>query len=169
MDDCTAREITTTLNIGLSIENYHRIVIFVWLERIFMLWGVLTWWTSQQLCITLYIYRQMSYSLLPNDSLQDEYMLTTNKGHSDDISRPLNSISCVELELSPMSIQGDAAQASVANGDADERKIVVKSFAAASKRRVCCIRQDIRLHQRSRCPIRRERWLKPYICRCTNK
>eukprot|EP00985_Skeletonema_marinoi_P014147 scaffold7119_cov119-Skeletonema_marinoi.AAC.6 len=36
------------------------------------------------------------------------------------------------------------------DGDADERKIVVNSFAAASKRRVCCIRQDIKFQQRSR-------------------
>jgi len=25
---------------GLSIENYHHVLIFVWLERISMLWGV---------------------------------------------------------------------------------------------------------------------------------
>jgi|SaaInl74LU_5_DNA_1037368.scaffolds.fasta_scaffold18343_2 hypothetical protein len=45
--------------------------------------------------------------------------------------------------VADMSIQCSA-------GDADERKIVVNSFAAASKRRVCCIRQDIKFQQRSR-------------------
>ena len=147
---------------GLSIENYHRIVIFVWLERIFMLWGVLTWWTSRQLCITLYIYRQMRYSLLANDSLQDEYMTTTNKGHSDGIlliSHALTS-SCRRWVFWAMQRRHQSPMAMPT-----KERLVVNSFAAASKRRVCCIRQDIRLHQRSRCPIRRERWLKP--CRCT--
>eukprot|EP00985_Skeletonema_marinoi_P015636 scaffold8128_cov153-Skeletonema_marinoi.AAC.1 len=65
----------------------------------------------------------MSYSLLPNDSLQDEYMPTTNKATQMVSHVHYNSISCVEFELSPMSILGDAAQASVANGDADDRKI----------------------------------------------
>jgi hypothetical protein len=140
---------------GLSIENYHRIVIFVWLERIFMLWGVLTWWTSRQLCITLYIYRQMRYSLLANDSLQDEYMPTTNKGHSDGIlltSHALTS-SCRRWVFWAMQ-----RRASVAC-DADERKISCQLIR-------CCIKKEGLLHptrhqissEESLSPIRRERW-----------
>ena len=62
-----------------------------------------------------------------------------------------NSISCVEFELSPMSILGDAAQGISRLVMPMKERSVVNSFAAASKRRVCCIRQDIKFHQRSRC------------------
>ena len=171
MDDCTAREITTTLNIGLSIEVYPSIIIIA-------LWSLFGW-NESSCCEEFWLDGLADNSVLHCIIQADEVLspcerFLTRRVHADNQQGPLRwyltsttiashalSSSCRRWVFWAMQRRHQSPMAMPTT-----ERLVVNSFAAASKRRVCCIRQDIRLHQRSRCPIRRERWLKP--CRCTN-
>ena len=134
----TQETITKTWIMGLSIENYHHVLIFVWLERISMLWGVLTWRTSWQLCILHHCISPDRWAtLLPNDSLHGDCMPTTGRGHAlDDVSRPLSLMRWVRVVADEF--PGDrwcsaGHQSPMLMPTTTKERPVVHSFAAKEK------------------------------------
>ena len=120
--------ITKTWIMGLSIWNYHGIVIvFGWtnLHVVRSCWldgladnsalHIISHRKLGNVALSLPRHRVDAVYLQADELLSPSERFLTRRSHADSQQGPIRcyikfSISCVEFELSPMSIQGDAAQ-----------------------------------------------------------